>query len=169
MIIRGEVDVLTPLDRATVIVGPDVTIKQHRTPEEAAHEAAWYSLVPWAAPQLIHCTGRTLIIETLPTCWQLPGWKPVEEVAQLITRLHAQGIHHRDVHPGNIVKSRAGQPLLIDWETAIEQHTDLSYDLAGPISGVPVPERHAKADYQQWWNSPSTCSLAKVWSHDVPA
>lgn len=168
VIIRGEVDLLAPLDRATVIVGADVTIKQHKDVRSAENEARWYRIVPWAAPQLIHYTGRTLIIETLPTCWSLKDWQPAQEVAELIRRLHAEGIHHRDVHPGNIVRSRAGRPLFIDWETAVRQPTDVSYDLAGPVSGVSAPEEHQKADYSQWWHSPSSCSLAKVWSHDVP-
>lgn len=156
--------------RATVRVRPDRTIKRHRTEAAAAAEAAWYERVPWAAPRLLDLAGRTLVIETCtPQARCGPRWRPVAELHALLLRLHAEGIHHRDVHVRNIVRGQDGRPLLIDWETATHQPTDLSYDLHGPdASGVPVPEIHAQHT-PQWWGSAQRMSIKSQWGCDVPA
>jgi hypothetical protein len=156
--------------RATVRVRPDRTIKRHRTAAAAAAEAAWYERVPWAAPRLLDVTGRILVVETCtPQVRCGPRWRPVAELHALLARLHAEGIHHRDVHVRNIVRGPDGGPLLIDWETAIHQPSAMSYDLYGPdASGVPVPEIHAQ-HIPQWWGSPQRYSIRSQWRRDVPA
>jgi hypothetical protein len=93
----------------------------------------------------------------------------VAELHVLLLRLHAEGVHHRDVHVRNLVRAADGRPLLIDWETAIHWPSALSYDLHGPdASGVPVPEIHA-AHTPQWWGSPQRMSIRSQWGCDVPA
>lgn len=63
----------------------------------------------------------------------------------------------------NVVKGRAGQPLLIDWETAIEYPAELSYDLHGPeASGVPIPEIHRRL-IPAWWGSREKMSIKNQW------
>lgn len=155
--------------RASVRVGPQQTIKRYRTPEAAEAEAAWYQRVPWAAPRLLDAAGRSLVLETCtPYVRCPPSWRPARELAELLRRVHAEGIHHRDVHVGNLVRADDGL-LLIDWETAIWQPSDLSYDLHGPeASGVPVPEIHARHT-PQWWGSPQKMSIKSQWGCDVPA
>ena len=156
--------------RATVRVAPGRTLKKHGTAEAASAEAAWYERVPWAAPRLLDIDGRMLLIETcVPYVRCPPSWRPAADLAALLRRLHAEGIHHRDVHVANLVCDRDGHPLLIDWETAIYRPAPLSYDLCGPdASGVPAPAIHARHT-PQWWGSPQKMSIRSQWGCDVPA
>jgi tRNA A-37 threonylcarbamoyl transferase component Bud32 len=151
-----------------VRVGRERTTKRHRTEAAAEAEAEWYQRVPWAAPRLLDVDGATLVLETRPPALRLPGWRPVDELYALLLRLHAEGIHHRDVHVGNVVRGPDG-PQLIDWETATRQPSALSYDLYGPdASGVPVPGIHAR-HIPQWWGSQQRMSIKSRWGCDVPA
>lgn len=157
-----------PGRRATITVGRTETIKTYHQPELAAHEIAWYQAVPWACPRLIDADpdhGR-LVIATHSTA---PGYRAVDGLARLLRSLEGLSIHHRDVHPGNIVAGPDG-PLLIDWETAILADVP-SYDLHGPeVSGVPVPDIHtAVPGYVMWWGSPHRHSIRERWGADVPA
>lgn len=154
--------------RAVVRVGRERTMKRYRSPAAAHAEAAWYQRVPWAAPRLLDVDGATLVLETLPVALRLPGWRPAAALRDLLLRLHAEGVHHRDVHVRNVVRGPSG-PLLIDWEAAICQPSTLSYDLYGPdASGVPVPEIHAQ-HIPQWWGSQQRMSIKSQWGCDVPA
>lgn len=155
-------------NRPRIVIGSKVTMKRHRTAADADNEARWLVRVPWAAPKLLRVRHHIIYMETLTCSWHLPGWQPVDDLRALIVRLHKAGIHHRDVHPGNVVQGRDGLPRLIDWESAVEQKTDQSYDLVGRASGVPDPERHRLAEYSQWWSSSSPCSIEKMWINDVP-
>lgn len=157
-----------PTDRPAVSVGPFVTVKHHLNPRDAESEARWFREVPWATPHLLDVCGSLIVMQTLPTCWDLPSWQPVDELHDLIIRLHAHDVHHRDVHPGNIVRGMDGRPRLVDWETAIRQKADQPYDLAGRSSGVPDPDRHLKAAYSQWWESSSPCSIRNLWGQAAP-
>lgn len=149
--------------RAAVEVGHSRTVKRYADPAAAAAEAAWYQRVPWAAPRLLAVDGSTLVLETRPTAYRLPQWQPVAALRDLLSALHAEGVHHRDVHVRNIVQGENGGPLLIDWETALLQHSALSYDLHGPeASGIPVPDIHAGIT-PQWWGSPQKCSIRMRW------
>lgn len=155
-------------DRALVRVGPVHTTKQYATAAEAEAEAAWYQLVPWAAPRLIDLDGPTLTIQTHPVATSIPHWRPAQALFELLTRLHAEGIHHRDVHVRNIVKGPHG-PLLIDWETALHQPSPVSYDLYGPdASGIPAPPIH-DGYTPQWWGSTQRMSISNRWECHVPA
>lgn len=158
-----------PKERPWVEVGPAITLKHHPTEQDARTEARWFRRVPWATPVLLDVCGSTLVMQTLPCAWMMPEWQPVEALHDLIMRLFAEDIHHRDVHPGNIVRGADGLPRLVDWETAIEMPAPESYDLKGKASGVPDPERHLLAGYSQWWKSSSPCSIEKVWLSDVSA
>lgn len=149
--------------RAMVKVGRSCTVKRYATAAAAWAEVEWYERVPWAAPRLLDVEGAALIVETLPVAAALPGWRPAAALRELLEALHAEGVHHRDVHVRNIVRAGDGRPLLIDWETAIHQPAALSYDLHGPdASGVPVPEIHAGLT-PQWWGSPQPASISKRW------
>jgi 2-polyprenyl-3-methyl-5-hydroxy-6-metoxy-1,4-benzoquinol methylase len=152
--------------RARVVVRPDRTIKTYSDPALAAVEAGWYQRVPWACPRLLDFDGAELVIETC-RAGTTPGWRPADELRELLVALHAAGIHHRDVHVRNVVR-RSGRPLLIDWETAIHQPSDLSYDLWGPDrSGVPVPDLH-RGLAPAWWGSPQHVSIKNQWEGPRP-
>lgn len=155
-------------NRALIRVGPAHTLKQYATTIEAEAEAAWYQRVPWAAPKLLDLDGPTLTIETLPVATRLPHWRPSQALFELLTALHNEGVHHRDVHVKNIVKGPEG-PLLIDWETAIDHPSPVSYDLYGPdASGIPAPEIH-DGFQPQFWESTQCMSIRNRWECHVPA
>lgn len=155
--------------RATVHVLGRRVVKTFTDPAAAEREVQWYQRVPWAAPRLLDFkNGDTLFLQFLPPARRTPTWRPVEPLYELLQALHREGIHHRDVHPGNIVRGPAG-PLLIDWETALHQPSQVSYDLYGPDdSGVPVPDIHAGMA-PQWWGSHQRMSIRNQWRCDVPA
>ncbi len=44
----------------------------------------------------------------------------VEDVARTLERLHARGIYHRDVKPGNVLLTQRGEALLSDFGVALE-------------------------------------------------
>jgi hypothetical protein len=149
--------------RAVVEVRPDVTIKTYRDPIAAAEEANWYKIVPWAAPKLIDFDGLSLVIETCDRATDHLDWRPVAALRDLLTMLHDEAIHHRDLHLKNVVRGRDGRPLLIDWETAIIHPADLSYDLVGPeASGVPIPMIHRRF-IPAWWGSRERMSIKNQW------
>lgn len=145
-------------DRATVTI--DTTrgevVKRFTDPMRCAREVMFYTAVPWACPTMISHTDDTLTVELLPTAVELADWKPVAATRTLLERLHANHVHHRDVHAKNLVRAADGSPRLIDWETATIRQTTMSYDLHGPdASGIEKPEEHD--GYQaQWWDSGAT-------------
>ena len=148
--------------RTTVVLHPDVVIKTYNDPEWAQAELDWYDELPWACPPLLWSdpAAGTLIIKTLPLAANNPDYRPLAKLIDLLECLEVVGVSHRDVHPGNIVINEHGDPLLIDWETAVE--STLSYDLWGPDeSGVPVPEIHQKCG-PQWLGSDDPSSLRRM-------
>lgn len=149
--------------RALVEVFPDRTIKTYKEPALAVVEAEWYVRVPWACPRLLDLDGGTLTIETCEPGPDLLDWRPADQLRELLGSVHAEGIHHRDLHLRNVVRARDGRPLLIDWETAIEHPATLSYDLHGPAaSGVPIPEIHTRL-IPAWWGSREKMSIKNQW------
>lgn len=159
--------------RSIIDIGPDVITKTYRDPIRARAEIGWYQQVPWACPRLIDADpdkGK-LVMAAHPVARRLPGYRPVEQLAELLYTLETAGVHHRDVHPGNVVAGPAG-PLLIDWETATMADAP-SYDLYGPdASGLPLPAIHAavRSGYAMWWASSHPASIKNAWRADaIPA
>lgn len=158
--------------RAAVTVTDSVAIKRYRNPADAYAEIDWYQNVGGRfAPRIIDADPERglLVIEAHPVAHSMSGYRPVDALAELLHIMEAEGLHHRDVHPGNIVASPTG-PLLIDWETAIAADAP-SYDLYGPeISGVTVPVIHAAlpSNYTMWWGSTHRMSIANVWRTRAP-
>lgn len=148
--------------RATLIIGPETVTKQFRNPTDADTEISWYQqLPPGIAPQILHAEDDVLVITKHP-----PAKPERGPLIQLLQRLQSLGIHHRDVHPGNIVQGPDG-PLLIDWETAIHA-TAPSYDLHGPeVSGIPIPAIHQAlgTGYCMWLHSSHRLSIRNQWRH----
>lgn len=150
--------------RSFIEVGPEVTIKRFVTPEGAAHELGFYRLVPWACPELLAHDEYSITLRTHEVAFDLPDWKPWRELRALLQRLHAAGVHHRDLHVKNVLRGPEG-PVLIDWECAVVMETDLSYDLSGPgVSKVPVPELHRRLNVTPaWWYSSERHSICNKW------
>ena len=166
--------------RAELVVGQQVTFKSYYDPARAAAEIGWYQQVPWAHPKLIDAdpAAGTLIIATEFTLLSgVPTRRQIGALGEILHELHRLGIHHRDVHPGNVVFTAADEPLLIDWETAIETPPTVpSYDLYGPeASGLPVPDIHVALGntknspngYRMYWNSMHRMSIRSQWRIDV--
>lgn len=156
--------------RATLTIGTRTVTKHHHNPEHTKIELDWYRRVPWACPELLDHGPGFITIARHTAAHHDPAYRPVEQLAELLTHLESLGIHHRDVHAANVVAGPGG-PLLIDWECAVTQ-TARSYDLYGPeISGVPVPDIHLKvrSGYVMWWGSPHPMSIRNRWeTHCIP-
>lgn len=153
-------------NRAVVVVGAHTTTKIFTDPACCATELHYYQAAPWACPDLVDHGNSHIVIPTYPTAAMLPDWRPAGELLDLLLRLQAEGIHHRDVHVKNVVKTPTG-PKLIDWESAITVPGFLSYDIYGPYeSGLTPPEIHEEL-IPQHWNSKEFSSIANVWGINV--
>lgn len=141
-----------------------VVVKEHVSLSAAADEEDWYRALPWACPRLVARFGRTLVVERLPTALELLGeWADPEGLRTLLERLHERGVHHRDVHLGNVVRGSDGRPLLIDWETAVHAPGEPSYDLVGPGgTGVPPPDLQEPGHYH-WWGCGGRIGISQAW------
>lgn len=152
----------------------DAVIKTYRDPALCELELIWYEEVGGRfAPRLLEAERRRgrLVIER-----GLPVIRPrAEELADLIRDMVAEGVHHRDVHPGNLV-TVGGMLKLIDWETAIRDWRGVSYDFFGPeVSGIDPPVIHSELrskrspnGYSMYWMSDHPASIKNQWGVDVP-
>ena len=154
--------------RATIIVRDEKTTKTFRDSKVFEAERNWYINTPWACPKLLSAKDNVLTIET----GQLARFGKVSELLALLERLQRNGIHHRDVHPKNIVYTPDGMRL-IDWETAcLTESGAPSYDLYGPeISGIKVPKVHrdlgktknSPNGYAMWLGADHPASVKNQW------
>ena len=149
--------------RAVVELHDDRVVKTFADASYAEREWRWYARFPWATPRMVSRDGATVIVERLPLASELPDWRPVDQMKALLERLHASHVHHRDVHAKNVVRMPDGSPRLIDWETALIQRADYSYDIHGPdLSGVDKPAEH-EGYSPQWWDAGTKFSLGRWW------
>jgi len=80
--------------------------------------------VPWFAMPLVE--GPSLA-EVLGARGSLPpqeAARVVQAVAETLARVHAEGVVHRDVKPGNILLETDGAPLLADFGLALDVSED---------------------------------------------
>lgn len=64
----------------------------------------------------------------------------LQRLAEAITYLHSQGITHRDLHPGNVVITPQGTPIVIDLGHARSEASAATTQVHGAVGFVP-PER----------------------------
>jgi len=153
--------------------GRGLVTKYYKDVDTAAREIRWYQDLDYAHPELIDADldKGVMVTRYYPPCIELPDYRPIGEIVNLLRRLEAEGIHHRDVHIENVVQAPDG-PLLIDWETAIRMPGHKSYDLHGPdSSGVPAPDIHLRfPHYRMWLGAEHKKSLKTVWGiSELPA
>ncbi len=157
--------------RATIVVGSEHTTKTFHDLDAFDRERNWYIDLPWATPKLISARNGVITMKT----GQIARHGDIEELVNLLNRLQCNGIHHRDVHPRNIVHTPDGMRL-IDWETAIAGEPGApSYDLNGPGgSGVPVPKIHqairsknSPNGYSMWIGSDHPASVKTQWRQQL--
>lgn len=154
--------------RAVSVVHPEMTIKTYRPNwEYLAHkEVHYYQTYPWACPTLLYSNPErgVLVMRTGRMYSDMPDRSDPEGLLKLLQRLESHGIHHRDVHPGNIMEGPEG-PLLIDWESAFDDGGTgmASYDLYGPgCSTILRPPQHEEFD-EMWWNATHPESIKNRW------
>ncbi|MFC4124920.1 phosphotransferase [Nocardia rhizosphaerae] len=157
--------------RALITVDRSAVTKTYSDLAQARAEVDWYRRVPWATPELLDADldRGVLVIARHRSAADHREDRPAGELAELLRRLEAAGVHHRDVHVGNVVLTGDG-PRLIDWETATSADAP-SYDLHGPeASGVPVPKIHTDlgTGYRMWWGAAHRMSIRSRWGCDVP-
>lgn len=151
--------------RACTVIHPNITIKTFHRVEDGDRELSFYRRFPWACPPLVYTAPGVIVTETNPVAGNNPDQQPAYELFDLLQRLAAKHVHHRDVHPANIVLTEDG-PKLIDWETATLD-TGPSYDMLGPdMSGIPMPDIHIGCG-AQWWNSDDENSILNRWGVDI--
>lgn len=157
-----------PGKRAVLTFHDDHVEKRYHDREDMHPEYQWYMLLGgMVAPHLLDA-------DILQGVLRIELGEPIgepcpEELYGLLRWMEARGIHHRDVHPGNLVRVQGGLRI-IDWETAIRCEGVPSYDLYGPdVSGVSVPVIHSqlRSGYQMWWNSRHRASVKSRWGVDV--
>lgn len=118
-------------------------------PVAARAEAEWARRFPDIACPVLDVDGDTIVMPRLEVIGEDPTWRPYDELRDVLGRLHAAGVHHRDVSVANIARDADGRVRLIDWESACEWESERSYDLVGPVfSGVPKP---AEDSFAMWW------------------
>lgn len=164
--ISGEVRVRTDAHevlvkpRSILVIGPAVTTKIYNSSVDATAERQWYESVPWACPVMIDHGMRHLVLPTHPTAASNPNHRPARELRDLLLALEEENVHHRDVHPGNILLTPDGVRL-IDWECAVREYGP-SYDLYGPRPDLGPPDIHDRFP-PQWWNSEDESSILNAW------
>lgn len=160
--------------RATLYFIRDIVIKTYTDPAIAKVEVDWYRQLPDGIPPMLidaDPDNGVLVLERLGTPAPRPADITVDALRDMLEELERQGVHHRDIHPGNIVIDGNGIPRIVDWETAIRADAP-SYDLHGPSKKVPIPGIHLdlRDGYQMHWNSSHRASIKSTWGVEyVPA
>lgn len=148
-----------------VSIRDGLVFKQFRSPVEYEHEWQFYRDFGQYAPRVVKLLPEDLtIVCEAGLLIDSPTESHINQLASILGVLAAEGVHHRDVHPKNIVDTPDGVKLL-DWETAI-RHSGRSYDLCGPVD-VPVPVQHGGL-LPQWWESNDIGSIRNVWGVGIP-
>lgn len=151
-----------PMGRSkhTVTLEQGSILKTFTAPEACRRELEAYRLVPWAAPKLLSHEDMRIRLEP---CGVRLKRRHEPELRNLLEKIHAAGINHRDAHVGNVVVHRERGPLLIDWEHSTTSIGAVSYDLHGPeVSGVPDSEWHIGPP--MWWSAPHKRSFQRFFS-----
>lgn len=160
--------------RSRKVLYQDFVTKNFHNPLDMTVELAWYEEVGGMfAPRLLDYDSirGTLVLER-----GCPVTRPrAQELAEMIKSMAELGIHHRDVHPGNLVLV-GGELRLIDWETAIRDWRPVPpYDFWGPrLSGIALPVIHAEIrskrsphGYSMFWMSDHPASIRNQWGVDL--
>jgi len=71
------------------------------------------------------------------------------KLAEVLSYVHARGIIHRDIKPGNIILNESGEPILIDFDIASSEDQDtITRDNVGPPVHVGTKEYSAPEQFE---------------------
>ena len=86
-----------------------------------------------------------------------------DKLWKLLEDLHEAGANHRDIALANVV-IKDGEPLLIDWESATKNITDVSIDLYGHKAAGLTPPWLDYGENGIWWNEPWDICPGRYWN-----
>lgn len=102
----------------------------------AIHDSGVHQGAPWFAMDLVEGEPLDELLERGP----LPLAQALDlmiGVSRGVDALHAAGVVHRDLKPGNIIVTTAGAPVVIDLGLAIAPERDERLTMTGALVGTP--------------------------------
>ncbi len=85
--------------------------------------------------------------DTITAEWLQPV---LEKLLSALDYLHAQGLIHRDIKPTNILVTKSGEPILIDFGTARAQESTHTHTKIGTPGFMPFEQFSAKGKRGPW-------------------
>ena len=85
--------------------------------------------------------------DTITAKWLQPV---LEKLLSALDYLHAQGLIHRDIKPTNILVTKSGEPILIDFGTARAQESTHTHTKIGTPGFMPFEQFSAKGKRGPW-------------------
>lgn len=156
------------MGNTTITIKDEVVVKQYR-PESLdryVNEKYFYQYYSEFCPKLVSFNDDRLELVT-EMCTPILDVKNSiiyrDKLWKLLEKLHRMGANHRDVALINVV-IKDGEPLLIDWESATKNISEISVDLYGHVKAGLTPPWKDYGANGIWWNEPWDVCPGRYWS-----